>query len=572
MGSAARRGRSRGGGVAGIVDDWQWRAWVGHPSGGKLGAAFLITETRLLTCAHTVEGMDEARVGFPGLREDLPAAVVRCTGWRRAGDFGDVAVLELREPVPYEPARFAAPDEVHSRAGENEFGVWGFPYGLDDGELHGTVTTRPQWQRRREWWQLRATQGSALEKGYSGSAVYRLATGEVIGMVTNADLRRDDYTDVGWMLPLDRLRLYSEELDDLLPLTWLTAPARRELRGILAGVPFTPVLAAELAVVTGRPSPAVFQSAWHSVRHVAEGFREEQLVRYLRAVRRASPASAARRLTTWSRRHLPDGANAHGPRPGPPSVIVRLERMTHGAFDITVHLWTDGAAGRSRRAEEVPRQRVRQVVEEHVAELAPALFGREWMIEFAVPQKWLSTPFEQWHADPEKTQRMRRYPLVVRDVQRMRPDSFARDQAYRRWRLLSELERSDPRRITCDTARDSGYFSDLLEANDDYCVLVYGACPPDESLRAALSNGVPVMLWPRTACDAAVHEKCHGHGVQEELAEAVGGAHPGDLPRLARDLRKRALLAKDEPHCGRDLTLLWDDPSRLPDPPLAMEV
>ena len=556
------------------MDDWQWRAWVGHPSGGKLGAAFLVTGTRLLTCAHTVHGMDEARVGFPGLLEDLPAKVVRRGDWRRAGDLGDVAVLELAAPVQVAPARLAAPDRARGLAADGrEFGVCGFPRRSDGDERHATVRTNPVWVRRREWWELRAVAGS-LEKGYSGSAVYDMKTGEVIGMMSDAEFHGEPRGDLGSMLPLDRIRLYWEELDDLLPLEWLTGPARRELRDVLADDPFTPALAAELEAVTGRLPLDAFQSAWHSVRHVAEGFREEQLVRYLRAVRRHASGSTARRLTAWSERHLPEVARTDGgSRPEPPSVIVRLERLTHGdAFDITVQLWADGAAGRSRRAEEVPAQKVQQVIEEHVAELAPALFEREWMIEFAVPQKWLSTPFEQWYVDPGKTLRMRRYPVVVRDVRRMRPDSFERDQAYQRWRLLKELGRSTPQRITCDTARDSGVFSDLLEANDDYCVLVYGARPPDDSLRAALSNGVPVMLWPRTRCGAAGHDECRGHDVQDALAEAVRGAHPGDLPRLARDLRKRALIARDEPHCGRDLTLLWDDPSRLPDPPLAMEV
>ncbi|MFA1545053.1 VMAP-C domain-containing protein [Actinomadura chokoriensis] len=556
------------------MDDWQFRAWVGPPSGGKLGAAFLVTGTRLLTCAHTVHGLEEARVGFPGLMEDLPARVVRRGGWRRAGDLGDVAVLELAAPVPLAPARLAAPGKARDLAAAGrEFGVCGFPRRSDGDERHATVRTNPVWVRRREWWELRAVDGS-LEKGYSGSAVYDMSTGEVIGMMSDAEFHGESRSDLGSMLPLDRIRVYWEELDDLLPLEWLTAPARRELRELLAGVPFTPALAAELEAVTGRLPLEEFQSAWHSVRHVAEGFQEEHLVRYLRAVRRLSPDPHARRLTTWSARHMPDVARPPGAsRPEPPSVIVRLERLTHGdAFDITVHLWTDGAAGRSRRAEAVPKPRVQQVIEERVAELAPALFQREWMIEFAVPQKWLSTPFEQWYVDPGRTMRMRRYPVVVRDVRRLRPDSFERDQAYERWRLLNELGRSDPRRITCDTARDSGVFSDLLEANVDYCVLVYGARPPDESLRAALSNGVPVMLWPRTRCGAAAHDECHGHDVQESLAEAVKGAHPADLPRLARDLRKRALVARDEPHCGHDLTLLWDDPSRLPDPPLAMEV
>ncbi len=92
------------------MDDWQWRAWVGHPSGGKLGAAFLVTETRLLTCAHTVHGLDEARVGFPGLLEDLPVKVVRRGGWQRLGDLGDVAVLELAAPIQVPPRN--SPDQT----------------------------------------------------------------------------------------------------------------------------------------------------------------------------------------------------------------------------------------------------------------------------------------------------------------------------------------------------------------------------------------------------------------------------------------------------------------------------
>ncbi|MFD0540775.1 hypothetical protein ACFQY7_50190 [Actinomadura luteofluorescens] len=110
------------------MDDWQWRAWVGPPSGGKLGAAFLVTATRLLTCAHTVHGLPEARVGFPGLLEDLPARVVRRGDWEQPGDPGDVAVLELREPVALTPATLAAPDGLHEGSlGGRTFGVCGFP-------------------------------------------------------------------------------------------------------------------------------------------------------------------------------------------------------------------------------------------------------------------------------------------------------------------------------------------------------------------------------------------------------------------------------------------------------------
>ncbi|TMQ92385.1 trypsin-like peptidase domain-containing protein [Actinomadura soli] len=559
------------------MDDWQWRAWVGHPAGGKLGAAFLVTATRLLTCAHTVHERDEAHVGFPGLREGLPARVVWRGGWRREGDTGDVAVLELDEPVPYAPARLAAPDDLHERtAAGRTFGVCGFPRRHDQNERHAAVTTSPYRGMRQEWWELKTGAGEWLEEGFSGSAVYDTSTGEVIGMVTNAELRHGDRAELGWMLPVTSLRAHWEELDDLLPLRWTTPGARRELRELLDGVRFTEPLGADLERAVGRPPLGEFRSAWASVRHVAEGFAEDRLARYVAALGRHLPEARRQRLSGWSARHLPGAAAGAGapPRPEPASVIVRLERVTFdNAFDVTVHTWIDGAEGPSSPTVRVPERRVRAAVEAGVSALAPALFGHAWMIEFAVPESWLGKPFEQWYVDPRNKIPMRRYPVVVRDVERLRPDSIRRDQAHHRWKLLNARGRSDPHPIPCDEPRKGSDFQDWLEAHVDFCVLVYGSRPVKSRLTAALNNGIPVMLWTRTPCDAPSHGDCRGHRVLDELTAAVGDKHPGDLPQVALALRKEALVApKDKPHCGRDLTLLWDDPSRLPDPPLAMEV
>ncbi|MFD0683300.1 VMAP-C domain-containing protein [Actinomadura fibrosa] len=560
------------------MDDWQWRAWVGRPGGGTLGAAFLVDATRLLTCAHTVHGMDEARVGFPGLGEDLPARVIPCGGWRRAGDHGDVAVLELKEPVPYTPARLAGPEELHAGAiVGREFTACGFPRHSRDDERYARLTTSPHQRMRREWWELKTVPGYRLEEGYSGSAVYDELTGTVVGMVTNADFRDGDRAEFGWMLPVSRIRRYWEELDDLLPLGWLTGPARRELRELLDGVAFTGPLGSALGAVTGRPPVEAPRTAWESVRDVAEGWPEDRLVRYLGALGPHLPADRRPRLAAWSRRHLASAVPAPAGAPEraePASVIVRLERATFdNAFDVTVHTWIDGAEGPSRRTERVPERRVRAAVEEGVERSLHAVVGRrgEWMIEFAVPEGWLGRPFEEWHVDRRNRIPMRRYPVVVRDVERLRPYSIRHDQAWRRWRLLRERGRSEPRPVDCAAPRKGTAFQDWLEANDDYCVLVYGSRPVRSWLTAALNNGVPVMLWTRTACDAPGHDHCRGN--LRDLAGAVADAPPGDLPRIAMALRRKALAApKDRPHCGRNLTLLWDDPSRLPDPPLGMEV
>ncbi|MBO2458593.1 VMAP-C domain-containing protein [Actinomadura violacea] len=557
------------------MDDWQWRAWVGTRDRGKLGAAFLVTPTRLLTCAHTVLGLDEARVGFPGLREDLPAKVVARGGWRRLGDDGDVAVLELAEPVPYEPARLADPEDVPELAGGGRtLGVYGFPIRSDDNERYATITTDPHWLVKQEWWQLQTAPGYALEEGYSGSAVYDTATGTVVGMVTNAELGDHDRAELGWMLPLSRIRTHWEELDDVLPLRWLTPDARGDLRRILDGIPYSGPLAADLERAAGRPPREEFRSAWASVRYVAEGWPHDpdRLARYLTALGRHLPGARRGKLDAWTARHL-------RPAPGeaeeePASIIVRLERLTFDrSYDLTVHTWINGAEGPSQPTVRVPEGEVRGAVQDAVARTRQAVIGRRWMIEFAVPESWLGKPFEQWYVDARNKIPMRMYPVVVRDVDRLRPDSIRRDQAHQRWRVLTGRGRSDPRRVGCDAPRKGSAFHDWLEANTDYCVLVYGARPLRSWLTAALNNGVPVMLWPRTSCTDAAHHDCRGHRAAASLTAAIAGAPPADLPRIALDLRKEALQApKDEPHCGRELTLLWDDPSRLPDPPLAMEV
>ncbi|QFG24891.1 trypsin-like peptidase domain-containing protein [Actinomadura sp. WMMB 499] len=548
------------------MGDLDWRAWVGGAGGGKLGAAFLVTPTRLLTCAHTVQGRDEARVGFPGLAEDLPAKVVRCGDWARPGDPGDVAVLELAEPVPWRPAVFADP----AAASGGWFGVCGFPDTRDGAERHATVITDPAWSRRREWQEIRTGPNDVLQAGFSGSAVYDTGTGEVIGMVTNAEKRGG--ADRGWMLPVSRIRLYWEELDDLLPLSWLTATARRELRELLAGIACDESMAADVAGATGRPRADGFRSAWDAVRYVAEGWPQDRLVRFLGGFGRHLPEARRRPLAGWTGRHLP-AAPADEPGAAPPSVIVRLERQTFDdAFDLTVQTWVGGAVGTSRNVGKVQEKGVRRAVETAVAEAAGTLDALDYMIEFAVPEKLLGRPFEQWYADPVSKIQMRKFPVVVRDVQRLHPGSIRRNLAWRRWRTLTDRGCAEPETVGCDTPRRGGDFEDRLEANPHYAVLVYGTKPVKPWLTAALNNGIPVMLWPRTACDGASHDDCPGNRLSGELSSAVRGEQPGDLPRVAHRLRQQARGApKGEPHCGRDLTMLWDDPSRLPDPPLAME-
>ncbi len=64
------------------------------------------------------------------------------------------------------------------------------------------------------------------------------------------------------------------------------------------------------------------------------------------------------------------------------------------------------------------------------------------------------------------------------------------------------------------------------------------------------------------------------HAVQEkfltDITAAVSTIDPDRLPAEVAKFRKEARSPKNggDDHLGRHLTLFWDDPARLPDPPI----
>ncbi|MGI5167469.1 trypsin-like peptidase domain-containing protein [Spirillospora sp. CA-253888] len=553
------------------MDRWEWRAWVGGADGLIESAAFLVTPTKVLTCAHSLLRVSDPHVGFPGLPVLFPVKRVhRISDWRRQGDFGDVVVLELAEEPGLRPAPLAGPDEMYGRSDAGVLRAHGFPRRADGNERFADVTTGPDMRQRGEWWQLNAAPGHWLEHGFSGGAVYDVRSGRVFGMVTGTQM--EEHGDGpprgrdGQMLPVSTLRRYWEELDDHLPLSWLTGPARRELRALLDGRP-----ADDAAVerVLGRRPVRPFASAWDAVRTIAEGYPADRLTAHLTDLVRAFPD-----LAGWARRHLPEAAA--GPAGAEPaSVIVRVDRDTY-AYQVTAYPWIDGARGPGPAPVTVDAAKgeaaVRRAVEDAVVAASRAVLGRQWIIEFAVPKNWLGKPFEDWHLDRASGMRMRRYPVVVRDVDRLSPQPIPYEQTRRRWESLCASHgrphgRMHP--VDCRPPRRRD-FELTLEAEYGLGALVYAAKPGLPYLTAALASGIPVMLWPRAACADDDHAACERRGLREELVARLRHAHPRTLPELVFKLRMEALRARDRPHCGRDLTLLWDDPSRLPDPPFHM--
>lgn len=547
----------------------EWRARIDTDTDPEttLGAGFLIDQERVLTCAHVVKGCTSVRVTFPNGPGRLRATVEPVTDWAELNDPGDIALVRLDCPTSLTPARFAQPMGPYWTG---DLRAQGFRRGYEETGSYVTLRTGRDMVLGRDWWQLDVDpdRPERLTRGFSGAAVYVADTGEVVGMVSDADL--DGGGQMGRMLPVSALRSYWEDLDDLLPLPWLTNADRRELRQIVQVT--VPSIRRVFLEAFGGPAPErQFRSVWAAICYVAEErFEEDGLARFLGRLAHHVPADARRRLVAWIRRTLGTraAASASGEGQAGTSIIIRIERRTHDdTYELTLSTLVNGVPGQMTVPMELKATQVRGEVEERLPALLSDVIGHDWMIEFALPESWLNKAVEQWRAGPRP---MLAYPVVVRDVKRLRPD-FRRDQAIQRWAVLRQRATTQPEPVGCTNTPTGKQFFHWLNSREDVCVLVHAQRPTHDQLIGALDAGMPVMVWPRSKCSDTVHGECAGERLARELTALIAESEPDDLPRLVKRLRAQAMAQpQDQWHCGRRLTLLWDDPARLPDPPLAM--
>ncbi|HEX2313224.1 MAG TPA: trypsin-like peptidase domain-containing protein [Thermomonospora sp.] len=543
---------------------WQARIEVG---GQPRGAGILVAERHVLTCAHIAGEHTEPQVSFlkaPQGYRGRSARVVFRGPWRRRDDPGDVAVLELDEPVDIPPAVFAAPHDWPPP--DRTLLVYGFPAGKPTGS-YARVTADFE-EELPEGIQVEPETGhlERLQKGFSGGAVYDPVAGVVVGMITDA--QKDPA--IGRMLPVDLIRRYWEPLDELLPLTWLDRDGVRALRATVGdarpGVPVDEIFA--------RVFPGVWKrrdlvSTWDAIRYVAEECVEEAaLARFLVELAGRLDGAPGAALLAWARERLPGIA---GPEDaGTASVIVKIEALRErDRYRVTLFSLVDGAVGGARAPVERHRDEVRAYVEGEIDDLIGTVAGRVPVIEFAMPESWLSEPVEEWSLYPGEDEPLGAYhPVVVRDVARMRRGS-RQANAFSRWQAAEKAGAWTPEPVGCRGPDDRTLRSRLAERRD-LGALAYGTLPDPARLRVALNHGMPVMFWPRRSCPDDRHEDCAGDRFLGRLAVEVTGVPPEHLPEQVMKLRARAEAAGSDAHCGRALTMLWDDPRRIP-PPLFME-
>lgn len=540
-----------------------WHARI--ECGGEVGAGFLVTPSKVLTCAHVVRNGDRAQVtvSFPHLRElsEVPARVVVHGGWRDDKDPGDLAVLQLDRDVPLRPARFAPPDAAHGSPAP-ELEAYGFPLGYDEGSIakyravSGTLIAD-------QWVQLEATQGHGqpLAPGFSGAAVV-LPDGRVVGMVAQSAAEPD--VRVGRMLPTEVMARYWFHLGKLVPPSGAGTPgATRRLyelveRAEAAGLVCDPNRLYAVAVGPFGPEPPTerFASLRSAARHVHwEVDDAEAVTRFADRLEELLDGPSASPAAAWS------------------PILVELDRSgeDHDRVAVRVSAYRDGLrhpVGTARLPRAEVRTYVQKGIDDAFTHLAP---GTDELIAFVLPREWLNEPVAQWECGPDDSTPLGcAHPLVVAD--RTRHDSGRlRHQLTKKWQRL-QTDGGTPalHRVDCGSRERSSSLRKRLR--DEEADLAGYAVPPataPDRFAVGLNTPVPVLLWPRdTDCPDAAHDTpCPGTVFLDALTEYVDGVPPAELPRRIQWLREEA-DADDDPggHWARDVQLLWDDPHCFPRP------
>jgi len=215
-----------------------------------------------------------------------------------------------------------------------------------------------------------------------------------------------------------------------------------------------------------------------------------------------------------------------------------------------------------------------EVLSRFVADIGEDLKTNPLTIEFILPEELLLLcTADAWHFKMGTTLPRigGRYRVVVRSFDRIYSKESgwvnARTQwvsAWRKYTSDSGIMVHQPRTLVnwIEHEHECEKATRWLLAQEPPVYLALGLVPPLQSsepisdvISALLSVGVPIAIWPRQAISPATRKQLKKMLVNGVLA---------DLPELIHNLRKQAYTGSAKDEWGQHLTLLWDDPGRMP--------
>jgi vWA-MoxR associated protein C-terminal domain/Trypsin-like peptidase domain len=563
--------------------------------GEQVGTGFLIGPDLVVTCSHVVGGRDEVHLAFPlepGQPERGSTVIFRgVVGPGEVSGLNDMAVLKLTEPIDIKPASLGSLAAMEVT--EGELGVFGFPGGYDGG-----MSTRAIAQRGAQFdrhYQLRSCSGEfPLVEGFSGAAAF-FESGLVAGMITDADVGK---TGLARMLPVDRLCELWPQLRSLIPLGPLSAAAYQELFEILPDIRIEDPAAVYAEWIWSPNGSGVLPSlpsGAGTLAHIVEFLLTQTTMRrpadqlsklegFLRVCVSYAEVPVGLRLREWIGRCLNGRVpNPVGQRPSPDvgsaSVVVQVKHsgVDRDIFQVTITTvhYPEGTPASEPVSGRVSRVDLQRLVVREVPRLVRHAGKNDVMIEFVLPQTLIAEPVDEWEVPDDPPEPLGWIcPVVVRDWEQY---TSAAVSVLRRWQSLAGRAVADA--LTwygCPDMHSPNpkQFLAWLRTNDEMAAIALTSAAPS-MVRSGVRVGLPVILWSRMTC-VDDHEAdtvdCSGGRFRSELAAELADAAMADIPKRIKTLRANAGVVPDQPHVGRQITLLWDDPDRRmrPEPLLGL--
>lgn len=353
---------------------------------------------------------------------------------------------------------------------------------------------------------------------------------------------------------------------EALDLMLLTQQESQDLRKLLRAVAVPDSLRAiyrESVGLINVPSPENFDDLWSLVTSLRKPMSAEPLFGFLVRLAASTADQVARdRLWDWLTRVAPsyvdlDRLRGLGDQVNRDALLVRLEEdLVDPGYRVTMWRYR-GAEGQQSAVSSEPWS-----LDTIAARLTDQLDGRydpdlPPLVEFLVPTGLIDLTFENLPIDSNGHAVLGSLcPVVVRPLDRRRNHEWhTTHQGV--WPAVAALDSYDPaaicwvEQIDIDSAALRGHVC---------AALAWGTHPSPQQKEQLLTNlfraGTPIALWHRAP-------RASGRVI---LNEILKGQALLELPDIVLEKRRSSRAESAPPdHAGRDLVLLWDDPSRGPD-------
>lgn len=561
-------------------------ARIRHTNGNVVGAGFLISESCLLTCAHVVT---EA-LGLPQNHSEIPTATVEldfpCSTnstplkikaqvvfWSgvnpgRRGE--DIAGLKIEGVLPegIQPVSLIKA----ARWWKHSFGTLGFPKGHDSGVW---ASGELKEQRGDDGWvQLEAirAEGYPVLPGFSGSPVWDEQEGGIVGMTVAAEKQRSE-ARTAFMIPTEILANAIEALSLIEILTPSYHLIDRSIQtAFIACCPkgWSSPLPTTL--------PAIVTELQHMLPGDAQSSRILQFV-----VRLANSVSAIHpSLENWAISQGHDWQALMSQIPPAPKIgqmsylVIKVEDTKPKSERYFIEAWFVPEAVRGNRWDwrckplSVPKEHSEQktFTVDQLPDLLEVFLNQvdefhDLTIEFFLPLDLLNLKVDTWEIQGFGLTETasHNYKMVVRSVERLHTSYNQFRGAWRqKWQALQQIQQQRSQDVFV-SGEDCDPRMLLRQLRLEEVVGLQLAQLPEQTklkgiFAALLQAGLPVGLWVRENLT-----QCNCRSEVERILECC----VMELPEQVRQERSNSCDCDPDMHIGHHLSLLWEDPDRLPE-------